>query len=100
MAPWVVVLLASGAVIAADRATRTTVHERLYMGVPYMVGEIEDGFYWRLLPGLGQPPIYLGQPGSGRGLPTGVAADEAARWYIYHQRQRQQQTHRPQAQHH
>lgn len=90
MAPWVVVLLASGAVVAADRATRPAFHERMYMGVPYTVGEIEDGFYWRIVPGLGQP-IYLGQPGSGRGLSTGVAADEAARWYIYHQRQRQRQ---------
>lgn len=96
MAPWVVVLLASVAAIGIDRATRPAVHERMYMGVPYTVGEIEDGFYWRLVPAHGQH-IYLGQPGSGRGLPTGVAADEAARWYIYHQRQRQQQPQHPQA---
>jgi hypothetical protein len=96
MAPWVVVLLASGAAIAADRALRPPFQKRMYMGVPYTVGETEDGFYWRILSGLGQP-IYLGQPGSGRGLPTGLAADEAARWYIYHQRQRQQQPQRPQA---
>ena len=83
MPPWVIVAVASVLAVAVDRATREPFHARTYMGVPYTVGEMDDVFYWRLTPGPGQT-LYLGQPGTGRAYPTGVAADEAARWHIYH----------------